>query len=195
MRDRRGLHKGVLGALGVPEIAFEIDDLRGRDLRGVDIGGRQILRRAEIGVHGALAVAGHQDVGAAGRRAVRGRLGVEGDAGGADVVAVELADLVVLDLADIGGARAEAGDADDGVGGRAARHLRSPAPCRGRSRRRAPRRSAPCRPWSCRARRGISRRSAPARRRSHCRSRERRILRQPFTKSCCRIAIAGSIAA
>ena len=94
-----------------------------RDLRRVDICGRQVLRRAEIGVHGALAVRRHQDVGAAGGGAVRGRLGLEGDAGGADVVGVEAADLVVLDLADIGGAGAEAGDADDGVGGRAAGHL------------------------------------------------------------------------
>ena len=124
MRDCRGLHKGVLGAFGVPEIAFEIDDLRGRDLRGVDVGGRQVLRGAEIGVHGALAVAGHQDVGAAGRGTARRRLGLERHAGGADVVAVEPADLVVPDLADIGGAGAEAGEADDGVGGRAARHLR-----------------------------------------------------------------------
>ena len=51
------------------------------------------------------------------------RPGLEGDAGGADVVAVEAADLVVLDLADEGGARAEAGEADDGVGAGAAAHL------------------------------------------------------------------------
>ena len=38
-------------------------------------------------------------------------------------MAVEPADLVVLDLADKGGARAEAGDADDGVRRRAAGHL------------------------------------------------------------------------
>ena len=42
---------------------------------------------------------------------------------GADVVAVKFADLVVLDLADIGGAGAEAGQADDGVGGGAAGHF------------------------------------------------------------------------
>ena len=119
----RGLDEGFLGVLGVPEIAFEIDDAGGRDLRGVDIGRRQILRGAEIGVHGALAVRRHQDVGAAGGGAVRCRLGFERDAGGADVVGVEPADLVIPDLADIGGARAEIGDADNGVGGRAAGHL------------------------------------------------------------------------
>ena len=97
--------------------------MRRRDLRFVDIGRRQFLRRAEIGVHGALAVRRHQDVGAAGGGSAGGRFGLEGDAGGADVVGIEPADLVVLDLADIGGAGAEAGDADDGVGGRAAGHF------------------------------------------------------------------------
>ena len=50
-------------------------------------------------------------------------LGFERDAGGADVVGIEPADLVVPDLADIGGARAEIGDADNGVGRRAPGHF------------------------------------------------------------------------
>ena len=112
-----------MALLGIPQIAFEIDDAGGRDLRRVDIGGHQFLRRTEIGVHGALAVRRHQDVGAARSRAAGRGLGLERDAGGADVMGVEPADLVVLDLADIGGARAEIGDADDGVGGRAAGHF------------------------------------------------------------------------
>ena len=95
----------------------------GGDLRFVDVRGPKILRGAEIGVHGALAVRRHQDVGAAGGGAVRRRLGLEGDAGGADVVGVEAADLVGLDLADEGGAGAETGDADDGVGAGAAAHF------------------------------------------------------------------------
>ena len=85
--------------------------------------GRQILRGAEIGVHGALAVRRHQDVGAAGGGAGARGLGLESDAGGADVVGIEGADLVGLDLADEGGAGAEAGDADDGVGAGAAAHF------------------------------------------------------------------------
>ena len=113
-------------------------------------------------------------------------LGFERDAGGADVMGVEPADLVVLDLADIGRARAEIGDADDGVGGRAAGHFGRRAHVAVDRRRRAPRRSAPCRPWSCRGGRESPRRSAPARRKSHCRSRERRILRQPSILSCLR---------
>ncbi len=95
----------------------------GRDLGLVDIGRCQFLRGAEIRVHGALAVRRHQDVGAAGGGAAgRGR-GLERHAGGADVVGIETADLVVADLADIGGAGAEIGDADDGVGGGAAGHF------------------------------------------------------------------------
>ena len=36
---------------------------------------------------------------------------------------IKTADLIVLHLADIGGARTESGDTDDGVGGRAAGHF------------------------------------------------------------------------
>src|SRR5205814_8737474 len=121
----RRLHEGFLGALGVPEITFEIDDVGSRDLRRVDVTGRQILRGAEIGVHGALAVRRHQDVGAAGGRTVGRGGSVERDAGGADVVAVEFSDLVILDLADKGGARAKTGDADDGVGSGSPGHFGS----------------------------------------------------------------------
>ncbi len=117
------LTKASFALCGIPEIAFEIENRGGRDLGFVDIGGRQVLRRAEIGIHGALAVRRHQNVGAAGGGAAGRRPGFEGDASGADVVGVEPADLVVLDLADIGGSRAEIGDADNGVGGRSARHF------------------------------------------------------------------------
>ena len=107
----------------IPQIAFEIGDLRGGDGVGIDVARMQILRGAEIGVHGALAVGRHQDVAARGRRPVgRGRR-IELDAGRADVVREGAAELVVLDLADEGAAPAEARDADDRVGGRAARNL------------------------------------------------------------------------
>jgi hypothetical protein len=45
---------------------------------------------------------------------------LEIDTGGADVVGEGGAELVVLDLADEGGASPESGGADNGVGGRAA---------------------------------------------------------------------------
>ena len=53
---------------------------------GVDVGRMQILRGAEIGVHGALAVGRHQHVAAPGRGAVGRRRRGERHAGGADVV-------------------------------------------------------------------------------------------------------------
>ena len=123
MGDLRRLQERFLGVLRVPQIAFEVDQRRGGDLLGVDIGRAKVLRGTEIGVHGALAIRRDQDVGAAGGRAVAGRLGVEGHARGADIVAVQPADLVILDLADIGGAGAEVRQPDNGVGGRAARHF------------------------------------------------------------------------
>ena len=39
MRDLGRLDEGVLGVLRIPEIAFEIDDARRRDLGRVDVGG------------------------------------------------------------------------------------------------------------------------------------------------------------
>ena len=91
-----------------------------RDRVGVDVGGMQILRGAEIGVHGALAVRRHQHVAAPGRGAGGRRRRVKRDAGGADIVGEGAAELVVFDLADEGGAAAERRQADDGVGRRAA---------------------------------------------------------------------------
>ena len=82
----RGLEEGVLGVLRVPQIAFEIGDGRGRDRVGVDVARMQVLRGAEIGVHGALAVGADENIGARGRRALGGGGGIEGNAGGADVV-------------------------------------------------------------------------------------------------------------
>ena len=72
------------------------------------------------------------------------------DPGGADVVGVETADLVVADLADIGGAGAEIWRCRRWCWRPSRRTFRWPGPCRCRSPARGPRRSAPCRPWSCR---------------------------------------------
>ena len=132
----------------------------GRDRVGIDVGGMQVLRGAEKGVHGALAVRRHHHVAARGRRAVGGRRRVEGDAGGADVVGEGAAELVVLDLADEGRARAEARDADDGVGGRAAGNLHRRAHRVVDRLARAARRSAPCRPCASSA---ATRKSSSAR--------------------------------
>ncbi len=170
------LTKASLALVRIPQIAFEIDQRGRRDLFGVDIGRIKFLRRAEISVHGALAIRRHQNVGAAGGRAIRRRPGLEGDPGGADVMGIEPADLVVPDLADIGGAGAEAGDADNGVGGRAAGHLRRRPHIlvNRRGARLVDQRHAAL--GHAVAGRENPHRSGPARRKSRCRCRERRIL-------------------
>ena len=91
--------------------------------RLVDVGGSQQLGGAEIGVHRPLAVRGDQDHRAGGGVAVFERRRVEMDAEGVHVVAVDVAELVVGDLADEGGAAAEGGHARRGIAGAAARGL------------------------------------------------------------------------
>ena len=86
----------------------------------VDVGRRQLLAGGEVGVHRALAVRRDQDHRARRRRAVGQRRGREMDAERLHVVAEELSELVVGDLADEGGAPAEGGDARRGVAGAAA---------------------------------------------------------------------------
>src|SRR5262249_60586940 len=123
------LEEGVLGVLRVPQVALEIGDRRAGDRLRVDVVRVQILRGAEIGVHGALAVRRDEDVAARGGRPVERRRRVEGDASRADVVGEHLPERVVAHLADEARARAEAGDAVDRVRGRTARRLdrRSPS--------------------------------------------------------------------
>src|SRR5690606_18537968 len=114
--------EGGAGRGRVEQIAFQIDDGRGADDGGVDVGGRQLVGGAEEGAHGALAVGGDVDHAHAGG-AVGQRPGGEMDADGVDVVGEDPAQLVVGDLADIGRASAEAADPGHGVAGRAARGL------------------------------------------------------------------------
>ena len=107
----------------VEEVAFEIDDAGGLDERGIDVAGAELRAYAEEGVHGPLPVKRHEDQRARGR-STAGRGGrIEGDAGGADVVAEDGAELILRDLADERRAAAERGDADHGIGRRAARDL------------------------------------------------------------------------
>src|SRR6185312_2054231 len=120
VRDRRRLDEGLLRLRRVPKIAFEVGDGGRGDRRFVDVGRLEVLRRAEKGVHGALAVRRHHDVAARGRRTAATGGSIEGDAGGPNIVDENAAKLVVADFADEGRAGAETGDADDGVGGRAA---------------------------------------------------------------------------
>ena len=118
--DLAGLEERRLRRRPVPHVAFEIDDARRADQGLVDVVGRQMGAGAEKGVHRPLAVGRHVDEAAPGRRAIGGGRGGEADAGRAQVGDEGAAEGVVLDLADIGAADAERGDADDRVGRRAA---------------------------------------------------------------------------
>ena len=89
----------------------------------------------------------------------RERRRAEVDPGGADVVAEHLAQLVVLDLADVGRCGAERGERRHGVGAGARRTSRSPAPCPRRARSCAPDRSGSWCPWPDRGARACARRS------------------------------------
>ena len=123
VRDPRGLAVRLLGLGPVPEVALEVHDPRRRHHVGVDVVGTEQRGRTEVRVHRALRVGRHDDEAAPGARpAGRGRRR-ERDAGRADVVREDVAELVAADLAEVGGAGAEGRDADDGVRGRAARDL------------------------------------------------------------------------
>ena len=120
---RGGLAEGFLGAGRVPQIAFQVGDLRVGDQRLVDVLRTQLHAGAEVGVHGALGVRRHQDQAARRRGAAMAGRRLEMHAGGADVVAEDLAELVAVDLADVGPPAAQRRDAGHGVAGGTARHL------------------------------------------------------------------------
>jgi hypothetical protein len=117
MRDFGGPSEGFLRRRRIPEIAFEIDDLRRRDHIGIDIGRRQVLAGAEVGVHRALAIRRHQDhrtrcgspVFEGGRRELH--------ADRPDIMPEDVAKVVIRDLADEGRALAERGHAGRRIAG------------------------------------------------------------------------------
>ena len=110
----RGLGVGL-----VPQVALEVQDLRGGHELVVDVGRAELSGRAEVRVHGALGVGGDDDEAATARLAARRGLGPEVDTGGADVVAEDGTELVVGDTADVRAAATERRDPDQRVGGRA----------------------------------------------------------------------------
>ena len=120
MGDAGAFADRVLGKRRVPEIAFEIGDSRVGNHGGLDIARSELDAGAEIGVHRALAVFGHEDHRARGRRMRIERLRFEMHALCTDVVGKDLSELVVGDLAEIGGPAAEAGDTRRRIAGAAA---------------------------------------------------------------------------
>ena len=123
VRHARGLQEGRLGLRRVPEVALQIGHLGAPDHVRVQVLGHQVDRGAQIGAHGALGVGGDEDQAARGRRPLGRRRGLEGNAGGPDVVPEDAAQLVVAHLADEGAAPAERSQPRHGVGRRAARDL------------------------------------------------------------------------
>ena len=69
----RGPHRAAEGILGVglvPEVALEVEHLRARHERVVEIVGPELRRRTEVGVERALGVGGDDDEATAGGHAV-----------------------------------------------------------------------------------------------------------------------------
>ncbi len=115
--------EGLLGLGPVPQIAFHVGDLGGSRPRQVDVSDGQVHAGAEIGVHGALAIGRHQDEGA-GRGGTLGRgARVEAHTLRPHVMSEDGAQLILLDLAEIGGLAAEGRNAGGGVAGRPAGDL------------------------------------------------------------------------
>src|SRR5690606_11499050 len=78
---------------------------------------------AEVGVHGSLAIWRHEDHGARGGRKIAKRSRIECYALRANIMAVDIAELVLCDLSEIGGAPAQASQAGSRVPGTSARRF------------------------------------------------------------------------
>src|SRR6476661_2570566 len=96
--DLRGPLKGLFRFRSVPQVAFQIRDLRaGHNLR-VDIGCREIHASAKIRVHRALAIGRNEDEAASRRWTGRRGCRVEADALRAQIMPKYFAELVVPDF-------------------------------------------------------------------------------------------------
>ena len=151
MRRIEGLQHRLLGLRRVPQIAFDVGDLRGAHDARCRCRRAEAGAGAEIGVHGALRVGRHQDQAARGRRAA-GRAAASRT--------------TRRSTSGRGRTRRRAGRRAPCRYRRPCRRTRRrppwccrtsrptprcPAPSRRRASRRAPRRSASCCPWSARA--------------------------------------------
>ena len=123
VRDAGGGGERLLRPRPVPEVAFEVGDLRPRDHLAVDVLRPELGAGAEIGTHRALRVGRDDDQATSGGEAVGRGGAAEGDAERDDIVPEDGAELVVLGLADEGAAAAQGSDRGDGVGGGTAGNL------------------------------------------------------------------------
>ena len=120
MGNVRGLEKGLFGRRLIPEIAFEIGDGTALHQGGFNILRGQILAGTEIGVHRTLPVRRDKDKGAGAGRPVHCGWHIKGHAGFAQVMRKHRPDRIRLDLANIGGADPQIGNAHHCIGGRTA---------------------------------------------------------------------------
>ena len=110
----RGAHRGTW-FLGIPQIAFEIQDRGVGDQRMVERGLGQELRRAKKRVHRPLAIGRHEDQATRGGRLTVAGFGAERDAHRANIVREDVAELVLGDLADKTTFAAQRRDTGDSV--------------------------------------------------------------------------------
>ena len=89
---------GRLGFVGVPQIAFQIEDRTAGDQIGVDCSRGQKLGGTEKGVHRPLCVRRHKNQTARGRRLLAHWRHIEIDAGRPDIMSKYFAQLIVGDL-------------------------------------------------------------------------------------------------
>jgi hypothetical protein len=123
VRQARGLGERAPRLVRVEQIALQVEDAAALDQGGIHVVGGQLDPGAQIGAHGPLAVGCDVDQ-AASRRGTGGEPGRgKGGAQRAQILSEHVAQPIGRDLADEGRPAAEAGDAGDGVAGRAARGL------------------------------------------------------------------------
>jgi len=127
VRQRCGRSEGLLGGGRIEEITLQVKDPRPGDEPPVDVARTKADGRAEEGTHGALRIRCYQDEAAAGGRPVgRARRVIE-HSRRAQIMAEDLAKLVIAYLADVLRTASEGGHANDRVGGRAAGDLHTGA--------------------------------------------------------------------
>ena len=130
MRVARRQPDRLLGARRVPEIALEIGDLGARRLVGLDVlRARARRRRRDRCSSSARRPASRRSSSAPSAAGRCSGLVSKATPCARMSWRVDLAELVVRDLAEEGGAAAKAGDACRRVAGAAARGFQSPAPC------------------------------------------------------------------
>ncbi len=118
-----GFERRGFGGRRIPEITLNVKNFRGRDFGFLDIRRREFARRAEIGIHAALAVRRHRDQAARGGGTGMGWSGGVLDTELLHALAEGRAQTVLLHLAGEDAARAKRGQPGHRIGRGAAGDL------------------------------------------------------------------------